>query len=405
MSDAPGSRPKPPIELDFGAGLAIPIGDRFDGPITPAEDVAVSFARVLRGATLAVPTDTVLAFVAALDAVGLDDRDEVYWAGRATLVRRPEDIGLYDRTFAVFWEQRNVRALRSLQPEEQHMTVLLDDDSDDGDQDDVGEQPPSDEPTITLRFSAAEVLRDKDFAEYTDIELAEAHKMMARMRLAGALRRSRRMVPAKRQRGRPDLRRTVRAALRAGGEPMRRRFLEQGTRPRRLVLLLDVSGSMEPYARALSRFVHAAVAGRTKVEAFALGTRLTRITRELSSRDPDIALRKAAQTVKDWSGGTRLGDGLRLFNDEWGQRGMARGAVVVILSDGWDRGEPAVLAEQMARLHRVAHKVVWVNPLKYTPAYAPLARGMAAALPYIDDFVEGHSIDAMERLARVISTD
>ncbi len=405
MSDAPRSRPKPPIELDFGAGLAIPIGDRFDGPITPAEDVAVSFARVLRGATLAVPTDTVLAFVAALDAVGLDDRDEVYWAGRATLVRRPEDIGLYDRTFAVFWEQRNVRALRSLQPEEQHMTVLLDDDSDDGDQDDVGEQPPSDEPTITLRFSAAEVLRDKDFAEYTDIELAEAHKMMARMRLAGALRRSRRMVPAKRQRGRPDLRRTVRAALRAGGEPMRRRFLEQGTRPRRLVLLLDVSGSMEPYARALSRFVHAAVAGRTKVEAFALGTRLTRITRELSSRDPDIALRKAAQTVKDWSGGTRLGDGLRLFNDEWGQRGMARGAVVVILSDGWDRGEPAVLAEQMARLHRVAHKVVWVNPLKYTPAYAPLARGMAAALPYIDDFVEGHSIDAMERLARVISTD
>ncbi len=405
MSDAPGSRPKLPIELDFGAGLAIPIGDRFDGPITPAEDVAVSFARVLRGATLAVPTDTVLAFVAALDAVGLDDRDEVYWAGRATLVRRPEDIGLYDRTFAVFWEQRNVRALRSLQPEEQHMTVLLDDDSDDGDQDDVGEQPPSDEPTITLRFSAAEVLRDKDFAEYTDIELAEAHKMMARMRLAGAVRRSRRMVPAKRQRGRPDLRRTVRAALRAGGEPMRRRFLEQGTRPRRLVLLLDVSGSMEPYARALSRFVHAAVAGRTKVEAFALGTRLTRITRELSSRDPDIALRNAAQTVKDWSGGTRLGDGLRLFNDEWGQRGMARGAVVVILSDGWDRGEPAVLAEQMARLHRVAHKVVWVNPLKYTPAYAPLARGMAAALPYIDDFVEGHSIDAMERLARVISTD
>jgi hypothetical protein len=405
VSDAPRSRPKPPIELGFGAGLAIPIGDRFDGPITPAEDVAVSFARVLRGATLAVPTDTVLAFVAALDAVGLDDRDEVYWAGRATLVRRPEDIGLYDRTFAVFWEQRNVRALRSLQPEEQHMTVLLDDDSDDGDQDDVGEQPPSDEPTVTLRFSAAEVLRDKDFAEYTDIELAEAHKLMARMRLAGALRRSRRMVPAKGQRGRPDLRRTVRAALRAGGEPMRRRFLEQGTRPRRLVLLLDVSGSMEPYARALSRFVHAAVAGRTKVEAFALGTRLTRITRELSSRDPDIALRKAAETVKDWSGGTRLGDGLRLFNDEWGQRGMARGAVVVILSDGWDRGEPEVLAEQMARLHRVAHKVVWVNPLKYTPGYAPLARGMAAALPFIDDFVEGHSIDAMERLARVISTD
>lgn len=409
MSDGPDgagtARPRPPIELAFGAGQAIPIGDRFDGPVTAAEDVAVTFARVLRGATVLVPTDTVLSFVAALDAVGLDDRDAVYWAGRSTLIRRPEDIGLYDRAFAVFWEQRNVRALTSLAQEEQHMTLLIDDDEQDDQGDDVGEQPPSEDPTITLRFSAAEVLREKDFATYTDVELAEAQRLMARMRVTGALRRSRRLVPAKRRRGRPDLRRTVRAALRAGGEPMNRRFLEQGTRPRRLVLLLDVSGSMEPYARALARFVHAAVAGRTKVEAFALGTRLTRITRELSSRDPDIAMRKATLSVKDWAGGTRLGDGLRLFNDEWGVRGMARGATVVVLSDGWDRGEPHVLAEQMARLHRIAHKVVWVNPLKYTPGYAPLARGMAAALPYVDAFVEGHSIDAMERLATVISTD
>ena len=147
------------------------------------------------------------------------------------------------------------------------------------------------------------------------------------------------------------------------------------------------------------------MAGRQKVEAFALGTRLTRLTRELSSRDPDLALRNAAARVHDWAGGTRLGEGLRVFNDEWGVRGMARGAVVVVLSDGWDRGDPAVLAEQMARLHRVTYKLVWVNPLKYTPGYAPLARGMAAALPHIDAFVEGHSVDAMERLARVISTD
>jgi uncharacterized protein len=149
--------------------------------------------------------------------------------------------------------------------------------------------------------------------------------------------------------------------------------------------------------------VHAAVSGRQKVEAFALGTRLTRLTRELSSRDPDEALRQAATRVSDWSGGTRLGEGLRAFNDEWGQRGMARGAIVVILSDGWDRGDPDVLAEQMIRLHRVVHKLVWVNPLKVTPGYAPLARGMAAALPHVDAFVEGHSIDAMEELARVIS--
>ena len=159
---------------------------------------------------------------------------------------------------------------------------------------------------------------------------------------------------------------------------------------------------MEPYARALLRFVHAAVAGRQKVEAFALGTRLTRLTRELSTRDPDTALRNAAGRVVDWSGGTRLGEGLRRFNDEWGQRGMARGAVVVILSDGWDRGDPALLGEQMARLQRVAHQVIWVNPLKVTPGYAPLARGMAAALPYVDAFVEGHSLAAMEELARII---
>jgi uncharacterized protein with von Willebrand factor type A (vWA) domain len=169
------------------------------------------------------------------------------------------------------------------------------------------------------------------------------------------------------------------------------------------VLLCDVSGSMEPYARALMRFLHTAVVGRSRVEAFALGTRLTRITRELSSRDPDAALAAAGQRVLDWSGGTRLGDGLREFNDSWGQRGMARGAVVVILSDGWDRGDPDHLAEQMARLGRLAFRVVWVNPLKASPGFAPLARGMAAALPHVDEFVEGHSLASLEELAEVIS--
>jgi uncharacterized protein with von Willebrand factor type A (vWA) domain len=160
---------------------------------------------------------------------------------------------------------------------------------------------------------------------------------------------------------------------------------------------------MDPYARALLRFLHAAVVGRSRVEAFALGTRLTRITRELSSRDPDAALREATRSVTDWSGGTRLGEGLRVFNDRYGVRGMARGAVVVILSDGWDRGDPGQLAEEMARLRRVAYRIVWVNPLKASPGYAPLARGMAAALPFVDDFVEGHSVAALESLAEVIA--
>jgi uncharacterized protein with von Willebrand factor type A (vWA) domain len=195
----------------------------------------------------------------------------------------------------------------------------------------------------------------------------------------------------------------LRSAIGAGGEPIRRHWREPGDRLRRLVLLLDVSGSMEPYARAMLRFVHAAVAGRQRVEAFSLGTRLTRVTKELHSRDPDRALKQASARVQDWSGGTRLGECLRQFNDAWGVRGMARGAIVVILSDGWDRGDPAILAEQMARLQRVTYDLIWVNPLKVTPGYAPLARGMAAALPYVDHFVEGHSLAAMEELANVIA--
>ncbi|MST33797.1 VWA domain-containing protein, partial [Acidimicrobiaceae bacterium USS-CC1] len=193
-------------------------------------------------------------------------------------------------------------------------------------------------------------------------------------------------------------------ALRTGGEPLDRAWRAPATRPRRLVLLVDVSGSMDAYARALLRFAHAAVSARgpSRCEVFTLGTRLTRVTRHLGDRDPDAALGAAAGAVDDWSGGTRLGEALREFNDRWGSRGTARGAVVVILSDGWDRGEPDALAEQMARLGRVAHRVVWVNPLKASPGYAPLARGMAAALPHVDQFVEGHSLAALEQLAAVV---
>jgi uncharacterized protein with von Willebrand factor type A (vWA) domain len=368
-----------------------------------ASEIAVAFTRVLRGAGLNVPTSSTIAFGEAVACTGIEDRDTTYWAGRATLVRRPEDHELYDRAFAVFWEHARADDLAVL--EEQPLEITLAVDSGD---EEPGEQPESaeasDDPTIELRFSATEVLRHKDFADYTSEELVEAQQLMSRLRFTGPPRRSLRLAAADVRTDTPDLRRTVRAAMRAGGEPMRRHYRTRSTRRRRLVLLIDISGSMEPYARALLRFVHAAVAGRQKVEAFALGTRLTRVTRELTSRDPDDALRRAGLRVVDYGGGTRLGDGLKTFNDEWGQRGMARGAIIVILSDGWDRGDPAVLEEQMTRLRRVAHKVVWVNPLKVTPGYAPLARGMAAALPHIDAFVEGHSLDAMERLAHEINT-
>jgi uncharacterized protein len=370
----------------------------------PVDDIAgglaVAFTRVLRGAGLTVPITSVLAFTEALGEVGFGLRDHVYWAGRATLVRKPEDIGLYDRAFKVFWERRQAAPVEE-EPPPLKITIAIDS-GEEGDDDQSDDTEPNDDPTIQLRFSAAEVLRNKDFAAYSPDELTLAHELMSKLRLVGEPRPSRRLIAAKRAGAQPDLRRTVRAAIKAGGEPIHRHHREPGERLRRLVLLLDVSGSMEPYARALLRYVHAAVAGRQRVEAFTIGTRLTRVTRELTSRDPDRALAQAGERVADWSGGTRLGVTLQAFNDQWGVRGMARGAIVVILSDGWDRGSPEELGEQMARLSRIAHRIVWVNPLKVTPGYAPLARGMAAALPYVDNFVEGHSVAAMEELSRVI---
>jgi uncharacterized protein with von Willebrand factor type A (vWA) domain len=369
---------------------------------TQADRAVVAFARVLRSAGLDVPVGATVTFAEALARVGVESRERVYWSARATLVRRPEDVRAFDAAFEAFWLGRGEVAVAGA-PERVSLTLAHDAPDDDAADEDVTGDDVADERLLTVRWSRAEVLRHRDFAAYTPEEHAESRRLMSDLRLAGALRRSRRARPTSRARGRPDVRRTVRHALRTGGEPLRRAFVEPGERPRRVVLLCDVSGSMEPYARALVRFLHAAVVGRTRVEAFALGTRLTRVTRELSSRDADAALAAAARRVVDWSGGTRLGDALREFNDRWGVAGMARGAVVVMLSDGWDRGDPGVLAEQMARLARVAYRVVWVNPLKATPGYAPLARGMAAALPYVDEFVEGHSLASLEELAKVVT--
>jgi uncharacterized protein with von Willebrand factor type A (vWA) domain len=362
-----------------------------------AERMAVAFGRVLRGAGLRVPTDSVVTFVQCLDAVGITDRDRVYWAARTALVRRPEDREAFDVAFAVFWE----RLSAGESPEtisEEAVSLAVDAERDDTGNDGTAEQNDA----VTLRFSRVETLSRKDFADYSDAELAEAQRLMQRLRFAGLPRRSSRLAASRSRRARVDVRRTVRASFASLGEPVRREWREPGERPRRLVVLLDVSGSMEPYARAFLRFMHAALVGRQRVEAFTLGTRLTRITRELSHRDPDNALERTSRQVADWNGGTRIGECLRAFNDRWGVRGLARGAIVVVLSDGWDRGNPDLLAEQMRRIQRVAHRVVWVNPLKMTPGCAPLARGMAAALPHVDAFVEGHSLDALERLAAVV---
>ncbi len=376
------------------AGGAQLIAEGGDG-----ERLAVGFSRALRHNGLRVPPSATINFAQALARVGVADRGSVYWAGRATLVHRPEDLPLYDRVFSAFWQQRRPESML-VEGEEPPVTLALDL-ADDEDGDDQSDDPSGD--IQEVRYSAAEVLTEKDFGECTDDELDELTRLMARLRFTTHHRQSRRLTPVKGTGQRPDLRRTIRWALKHQGEPVKRAYVSPSTRPRRLVLLLDVSGSMESYARALLRFAHAAVVARGRVEVFVLGTRLTRLTRHLTSRDPDAAIRTAMPQVKDWAGGTRLGLGIREFNNRWAIRGLARGSIVVVLSDGWDRGDPAVLGEEMERLHRVTRELVWVNPLKATPGYAPLAAGMAAALPHIDRFIEGHSYASLEQLAAILS--
>jgi uncharacterized protein with von Willebrand factor type A (vWA) domain len=365
--------------------------------VTPLVDAAVAFGRLLRRAGLAAGPDRVAGFVRALEELDVARRDDVYWAGRVTLCSRWEDLEIYDRAFRAFWEDVSRQALK---PPKTRISVSMADDS---------VQPPKKtvernergEEAVRLRYSPVDVLRTKDFALYTAEEFAELHKLLADLKLSGALRKSRRLEPA--PRGRHDPRRTLRGAMRTGGEPMRHRFRRARSRPRRVVLLCDISGSMSAYSRALLRFMHAGVISGAPLEAFVLGTRLTRVTRELGTKNPDRALVEASGAVRDWSGGTRLGDTIKEFVDRWGQRGMARGSVVVILSDGWDRGDVDVLAEQMQRLSRLAYKVIWVNPLKAAPSYQPLARGMAAALPHVDEFLSGHNFESLEELARAIA--
>jgi uncharacterized protein with von Willebrand factor type A (vWA) domain len=369
-----------------------------------ADRLVVAFARSLRRAGLAVPIDATVAFAEALALVGLGHGARTYWAGRAVFVRRPEDVVVYDRVFAAFFAGLATGARAT--PTLERIAVLDTDDTSTDDADDDGpDADPDGDDVQAVRFSRVETLRTRDFAELTDADRADARRLLRTLHLHPPRRTARRLVPTGRARRHPDLRATVARSLRTDGELIQRRHRTPSNRPRRVVLLLDVSGSMEPYARELIRFLHTAVVARGAVEAFALGTRLTRLTRDLTTRDPDAAIAAAARHVVDWSGGTRLGDTLRTFNDEWGVRGMARGAVVVVLSDGWDRGDPQQLGAEMARLHRVAHRIVWVNPLKASPGYVPLAQGMAAALPYVDEFVEGHSIEALERVAIAIGKE
>jgi len=254
---------------------------------------------------------------------------------------------------------------------------------------------------VPAAWSDVELLRHKDFATYTDAEMALARLLIAQLARRGPTRMSRRTRPSRRRGHTPDLRRVVRASLRTAGEPIDRHWRAPSRRPRPVVLVCDVSGSMTPYARMLLQYLHASVAARRRVEAFAFGTRLTRITHELGGRDHDRALERAAEAVTDFSGGTRIGDALAVLNRDHGRR-VGRGAVVVILSDGWDRGDPEHLQVEMARLRRSAHRLVWLNPLAAHPEFAPLTRGMRAAIPHTDELLAGNSLASLEQLAVIL---
>ena len=268
-----------------------------------------------------------------------------------------------------------------------------------------GPPPPSSQDgelsAVPAAWSDVELLRHKDFATYTDAEMALARLLIAQLARRGPTRLSRRTRPSRRRGHTPDLRRVVRASLRTAGEPIDRQWRAPSRRPRPVVLVCDVSGSMTPYARMLLQYLHASVAARRRVEAFAFGTRLTRITHELGGRDHDRALERAAAAVTDFSGGTRIGDALASLNRDHGRR-VGRGAVAVILSDGWDRGDPEQLEAEMARLRRSAHRLVWLNPLAAHPEFAPLTRGMRAAIPHTDELLAGNSLASLEQLTVIL---
>jgi len=371
--------------MAVGAGLG-------NAALAP-DEMLVAFTRTVRHAGVAVTADRTQAFLRATSLADAGDRQGVFWAGRGTLCSSPEDLERYDAAFRAWFSAEDSPRLRG-EPARRtvHRASLVPEESD-------GE---GEDQAVSALASANEVLRHRDIAQLSAVELRLLATLFAGLRVNPPRRRSPRRGPS--HRGEIDPRRTLREQLRRAGEPGPLSHRRPRTRPRRIVLLVDVSGSMEPYADSLLRLGHRmshAVPGR--VEVFTIGTRLTRVTTALRLRDPEEALKVAGRTVPDWSGGTRLGESIRAFTARWGQRGMARGSVVVIASDGWERGDPRLLGEQVARLQRLAHAVVWMNPHRGKAGYQPVQGGIAAVLPHVDRFVAGHSLASFAELLKVVA--
>ena len=367
--------------------------------IRGGDEILLAFTRALRAAGVPVTQDRAQGFLAATALLGVGDQRATWVAGRSTLCGGPDDLDRFDAVFEAFFNARDgLPRSRPASPATPSFADLPDTDA-------VGEAADDAAETLLASASETEVLRHRDVASMT---AAEKHRLAAMLATLHPRPPTRRTARHQRwHRGQVDASRTLRNSLRQLGEPARISWRRRGIKPRRVVLLIDVSGSMSGYADVLLRLAHRlTVSLRSQggvVETFTVGTRLTHLTRALRLRDPERALVAAGETVPDWSGGTRLGETLRIFVDRWGQRGLARGAVVVVFSDGWERSDPAQLAEQMARLQRIAHRVVWVNPHRGKVGYEAVQQGVLAVLPHVDDFVAGHSLATYGELTEVIA--
>ena len=364
----------------------------------PFAGVLVGFARELRAAGLVAGTGDVLVYCSAMTPLDPSDLVDLYWAGRATLVSRREDIAVYDRVFRRYFlgeEAPGSRQLllpaRAVALAEAALVMPS-----------VEPAPAEDEekPVLGWMPSDVDALKHRSFTACTPAELAALRRIMARIRLTPPRRRTRRTRPAKSGRA-LDMRKIIRESMRMHGEPLR--FRQRRTRPRPLILILDISGSMADYSRHLLQFAYSARRAATRVEVFCFGTRLTRITRALEHRLPDAALSQAAQAVVDWDGGTRIGQSLDTFVRRWGRNGLCRGGVVIICSDGLDRGDPELLASAMERLFRLCYRIVWLNPHKGDNAnFRPSTLGMMVAAPHIDLLLSGHDLASLEQLADML---
>jgi len=337
----------------------------------------------------------------ALLHVDIARRDDVYHTLRTLLVHRREDLAVFDEAFDTFWSAR-AKASPLAGPDRQatggsESRALRNAAS--GDDPSSGDEPQSEG---TLTWSPEESLSTKDFAAFTADDIARGRAALDRLVWRPGLRRTRRWIPGRGRR--LDLRRALARSLRTGGDVVTIPTLRRRTVPRPLVLLCDVSGSMERYSRMLLHFAHGLVRRHRRVEAFLFSTRLTRITRQLRGRGLDDVAAAVARAVPDWSGGTRIGAALKEFHQQWSRRALYGGPVVLLVSDGWDRGDPLELRDEMARLKRSCRRLVWLNPLIGTADYAPLTQGLQAALPFVDDFLPVRNLGNLADLAVHLNT-